>query len=61
MAWPHIPGVCRNLVRTLQGIAARSFRWVLHLAIGRRFMQSLELNREAADNLDSALKDLLEP
>ncbi|WP_068110411.1 hypothetical protein [Tropicimonas marinistellae] len=43
----------------LLSAASRFRRTALHLLMGRRFMHTLERNREAADRLDRALKEVL--
>lgn len=41
-------------------VAAEMRRTARKLLLGRRFLQTLERNREAADLLDLALKEMLE-
>ncbi|MDV7141904.1 hypothetical protein R3X27_04330 [Tropicimonas sp. TH_r6] len=41
-------------------LAQKSMRGVRKLLLGRRFIHSLERNQEAADHLDTALKEIFE-
>ena len=55
-----VAGICRPLrpdcIAALAGAVTRQLR---RLLLGRRFVNSLERNREAADRLDAALKEML--
>ena len=49
-----------RVVGAVRLAVCRAWRHVRKLVLGRRFIHSLELNREAADRLDNALKEMLE-
>ena len=49
-----------RLVGAVRPAICRAWRFVRKLVLGRRFIHSLELNQEAADRLDNALKEMLE-
>ncbi len=47
-------------VTALWRLAQDGLRAVRKVVLGRRFIHSLEQNQEAADRLDTALKELVE-
>lgn len=58
--WPfHFTPTAAGISR-LASLVGALRRGALHLLMGRRFMHTLERNREAADRLDHALKEMLE-
>ncbi len=50
----------RRCDRPDPGLAARIGRGVRRVFLGRRFLQSVERNRAAADRLDRLMKDIFE-
>ncbi|WP_156461437.1 hypothetical protein [Aliiruegeria sabulilitoris] len=49
-----------RMAGALGRLGAASFKLLRKLLLGRRFIHSLEQNREAADRLDTALKEIFE-